>query len=67
MIAIAVDDEPLMLGALVKAIQASPDIASVSKFTSCEDTVHWVREHKADVAFLDINISTGNILITLLI
>lgn len=55
MIAIAVDDEPLMLGALVKAIQASPDIASVSKFTSCEDTVHWVREHKADVAFLDIN------------
>ena len=35
MIAIAVDDEPLMLGALTKAIKASPDITSVSSFTSC--------------------------------
>ena len=34
MIAIAVDDEPLMLGALVKAIKASPDITVVTDFTS---------------------------------
>ena len=31
MIAIAVDDEILMLGALVKAISASPDIEEVTK------------------------------------
>ena len=33
MIAIAVDDEPLMLGALAKAISASPDINAVTKFS----------------------------------
>ena len=35
MIAIAVDDEPLMLGALTKAVKASADITSVASFTSC--------------------------------
>lgn len=55
MIAIAVDDEPLMLGSLVKAIQASPDISQVHKFTSCEEALNWTIRHKADVAFLDIN------------
>ena len=34
MIAIAVDDEALMLGALAKAISASPDITSVTKFSA---------------------------------
>ena len=34
MIAIAVDDEPLMLYALVKAVKASPDIAHVAEFSS---------------------------------
>ena len=33
--AIAVDDEVLMLGALVKAISASPDIKEVTKFSDC--------------------------------
>ena len=55
MIAIAVDDEALMLGALVKAIAASPDIAQVSKFTGCEDALEFVKENPVDVAFLDIN------------
>ena len=32
MIAIAVDDEILMLGALAAAIEASPDITKVTKF-----------------------------------
>ena len=32
MIAIAVDDEALMLGALVAALEASPDITAVAKF-----------------------------------
>ena len=53
--AIAVDDEILMLGALVKAINASPDIAEVASFSECEKALDFIRENPADVAFLDIN------------
>lgn len=55
MIAIAVDDEALMLGALGAAIEASPDIASVAKFSACEEALDYVNAHPVDVAFLDIN------------
>ena len=55
MIAIAVDDEPLMLGALTKAIKASSDITSVTDFTSCEDALEFIQDNPADIAFLDIN------------
>ena len=55
MIAIAVDDEPLMLGALTKAIKASPDISSVASFTSCEEALDFIKSNPADIAFLDIN------------
>ena len=55
MIAIAVDDEPLMLGALVKAIKASPDITAITDFTSCEEALNFIKSNPADVAFLDIN------------
>ena len=55
MIAIAVDDEVLMLGALVAAIEASPDITDVAKFSDCEKALEFVKSHPADIAFLDIN------------
>ena len=55
MIAIAVDDEALMLGALAEAIKASPDISDVAKFSSCEDALEFVKENHVDIAFLDIN------------
>ena len=55
MIAIAVDDEPLMLGALTKAVKASADITSVASFTSCEDALDFVQSNPADIAFLDIH------------
>ena len=55
MIAIAVDDEALMLGALVAAVEASNDIASVAKFSDCEAALEYVRNNSIDVAFLDIN------------
>ena len=55
MIAIAVDDEALMLGALVAAIEASPDVAEVHKFSDCEEALAFVKGHPVDVAFLDIN------------
>jgi two-component SAPR family response regulator len=55
MIAIAVDDEALMLGALVAAIEASPDITEVNKFSDCEKALEFVKEKSVDIAFLDIN------------
>ena len=55
MIAIAVDDEVLMLGALVAAIKASPDISEVSQFSGCDEALAFVKENSVDVAFLDIN------------
>ena len=55
MLAIAVDDEVLMLGALVAAIKASPDISEVAQFSDCDEALDFVKENSADVAFLDIN------------
>ena len=55
MIAIAVDDEVLMLGALVKAISASPDIREVTKFSDCEEALDFAKKNPVDIAFLDIN------------
>ena len=55
MIAIAVDDEALMLGALAAAVEASPDITSVAKFSDCEQALEYVKNTPADIAFLDIN------------
>ena len=55
MIAIAVDDEVLMLGALTTAIKASPDITVVSSFSGCEEALEFVKSNFVDVAFLDIN------------
>jgi two-component SAPR family response regulator len=55
MIAIAVDDEALMLGALVAAIEASDDITEVNKFSNCEKALEFVKEKAVDIAFLDIN------------
>ena len=55
MIAIAVDDEALMLGALVAAIEVSPDISCVKKFSNCEEALEFAKNNPADVAFLDIN------------
>ena len=55
MIAIAVDDEVLMLGALVAAIEASPDIREVTKFSECEEALEFVKANEVEIAFLDIN------------
>ena len=55
MIAIAVDDEILMLGALVKAVGASPDIRSVEGFGDCNKALEYIQNNPVDVAFLDIN------------
>ena len=55
MIAIAVDDEKIMLNALSNAVQASEDISVVHPFSSCSEALAWVSENALDIAFLDIN------------
>ena len=55
MLAIAVDDEALMLGALLKAVSASPDIRDVTGFSDCEEALDFVKKNHVDIAFLDIN------------
>ena len=55
MIAITLDDERLMLHALVKAIKASDDIKDVVGFTSSDEALDWIEINEPDVAFLDIN------------
>ena len=44
-----------MLGALVEAIEASPDVAEVNKFSDCDKALEFVKENAVDIAFLDIN------------
>ena len=55
MIAMAVDDEVLMLRALVRAITVSPDITEVISFSDCEKALDYAKENPVNVAFLDIN------------
>ena len=43
MIVIAVDDEELMLRALVRAISASPDVKEVVKFSNCEKALDFTK------------------------
>ena len=52
---IAVDDEELMLRALVRAISSSPDVKEVVKFSSSEKALGYVEDNPIDIAFLDIN------------
>lgn len=60
MIAIAIDDEQLMLYALLKAIKASADIKEVEGFTNCDEALDWLEINSPDVAFLDINMRVMN-------
>lgn len=55
MIAIAVDDEALMLRALSKSISASPDITKVVEFSDGEKALDYIKTHPVNIAFLDIN------------
>lgn len=55
MIALAVDDERLMLDALVRAVSASPDIETVHSFSGCTAALEWVTGNPVDIAFLDIS------------
>ena len=51
----AVDDEPLALGLLVRSIQAARPAARISQFQSGHDALQFLESNRCDVAFLDIH------------
>ena len=60
MIAICVDDEYLLLRALKRAVEKSPDIIAVEIFEDEYDALNWARVHPFDIAFLDIRMHEMN-------
>lgn len=56
MIAVCVDDEPIILEAEKRMIEASPDIEKVIAFKSGAQALEWMSHNKADIAFLDIQL-----------
>ena len=52
---IAVDDEPLALGLLVRSIQQACPAALISQFQSGHEALQFLESHRCDVAFLDIH------------
>ncbi len=56
MIALCVDDEALLLRALVKAVEQSPDIRETVAFEDEQDAISWARSNRADIAFLDVQL-----------
>lgn len=58
--ALCVDDEPILLTALKKAVEASPDISSAETFTSGRAALEYASENHVDIAFLDIQIHKMN-------
>ena len=52
---IAVDDEPLALGLLVRSISEACPTAQISKFQSGNDALLYLENNRCDVAFLDIH------------
>ena len=56
MTALCVDDEPIMLTLLQKAVEASPDMDEVVAFGKAGDALAWAETHHLDVAFLDVEL-----------
>ena len=60
MVAICVDDEPILLKWLVNKVENSVDIDSAFGFSEAEDTIEFAKNNKFDIAFLDIELSSMN-------
>ena len=56
MIAICVDDEPILLDWLDRVVSASPDVTHSEKFTSEAAALVYAEAHPFDLAFLDIEL-----------
>ena len=51
---IAIDDEPLALSKLESFINKVPDLKLISSFDYAIAAIGWLKENKADLIFLDI-------------
>lgn len=56
MIAICVDDEPILLDWLKRVVSLSPDIQHAEAFLNEDDALRFAEQHPFDVAFLDIEL-----------
>ena len=56
MIAICVDDEPILLDWLCRVVSMSPDIEQVEKFTNETAALDYAQQHPFDIAFLDVEL-----------
>ena len=54
--ALCVDDEALLLDALLYAVRQSPDIGEAVGFEDETEALAWVKENPVDVAFVDIEL-----------
>ena len=52
---IAVDDEPLALGLLVRSIREACPATQISEFQSGHDALQFLQSNRCDIAFLDIH------------
>ena len=52
---IAVDDEPLALGLLVRSIQEACPESHITKFQSGNDALQFLESNRCDIAFIDIH------------
>ena len=60
MIAICVDDEPLVLQMIVSLCKDIPELTDAVGFTNAQDALDWLNGHKADLSILDIDMPKIN-------
>lgn len=58
MIAICIDDEPILLDWLVKSVDSSPDITNIISFTDETAALDYVSSEPFDIAFIDVELHT---------
>lgn len=56
MLALCVDDEPIILEVEKRMVEMSPMISKAEAFTSGSKALEWLQTHKPDIAFLDIQL-----------
>ena len=57
---LAVDDEAIMLANLVECIKNVQPCANVHEFKKAGEALEYIKEHRVDVAFMDINMRQIN-------
>ena len=56
MIALCIEDEPILIKNLVRVVKSSPHIKEIFAFDDEIDALDWAEENNFDIAFLDIRL-----------